>query len=56
MKRSLTVRLDHELLNKMEEARQSLPYPTTATAIIERGINLAINEIKRMASQKGGAA
>lgn len=53
MKRSLTVRLDHDLLNKMEESRQSPPYPTTATAIIERGINLAIDEIKRMTANGG---
>nr|WP_191856577.1 hypothetical protein [Agrobacterium tumefaciens] len=55
MKRTITFRIDDELLEMMEEAKSSLPYPATSTAILVRGINLAIDEIKRMASQKGGA-
>lgn len=46
--KTTSIRISHETLKRMDEARAKLPYPTTATAIIERGINLALDEIDRM--------
>lgn len=45
--RSITFRVRAGLLEALEEAIKSLPYKPTMTAAIERGMELAIDEITR---------
>jgi predicted DNA-binding transcriptional regulator AlpA len=45
--RSITFRVRTSLLERLEDAIKTLPYKPTMTAAIERGIELAIDEITR---------
>jgi predicted DNA-binding transcriptional regulator AlpA len=46
--RSVTFRVHASLLDALEGAINSLPYKPTMTAAIERGMELALEEIQRM--------
>ena len=52
--RTLTVRLSDEVSEKLDLASKLGPYPVSLTAIVERGIELALREIEAMnqASEK----
>lgn len=47
---TLTVRLDHNVRTELERAANSGPYPISLTAIVERGIVLAVAELDEMAA------
>jgi len=56
MSATVTFRITDERRAQLEKAAVSLPYKTTLTAIIERGIDLALKEIDEMnASRAGGS-
>ena len=45
---TLTIRLKPEIRARLEEVRASMPYQPTITAIVERGISLALDELEKM--------
>lgn len=45
---SLTIRLSAELKDRLDKACEAGPYRISKTSIVERGIELAIQEITRM--------
>lgn len=45
---TLTIRLKPEIRARLEEVRAAMPYQPTITAIVERGISLALDELERM--------
>lgn len=45
---NLTVRISVEMREKLDKAREGFPYKPTVTAIVERGIELALAEIEAM--------
>lgn len=47
---TLTVRLTDTVRDELERASKSGPYPTSLTAIVERGIILAVAELDEMAA------
>ena len=49
---NLTIRITAETKAKLDEATKTGPYRLSKTSIVERGIDLAIEEIGRM---NGGA-
>lgn len=51
-KDSLTIRLTPEMRRRLDEAKSILPYQITVTAIVERGIDLAIDELNALAAKK----
>ncbi|ASR06904.1 hypothetical protein CHY08_07105 [Rhizobium leguminosarum bv. viciae] len=51
-KDTLTIRLTPEMRRRLDEAKSILPYQITVTAIVERGINLAIDELNALAAKK----
>lgn len=53
--RVITLRLSEETHAKLERSRNWLPYKTTTTAIIERGIELALSELDAMRVALGRA-
>lgn len=50
MTKTLTNRLNEDLRERLDKARLAMPYAPTVTAVIERGIVLAIEEMGRMSS------
>ncbi|MBD9453270.1 hypothetical protein IB244_17140 [Rhizobium sp. RHZ02] len=46
---TLTIRLSSDLRERMELVRLGMPYKPTITTIVERGIELALVEIERLA-------
>lgn len=54
MKPTITFRIDMDVRTRLEKAANTLPYKTTLTAIIERGIQLALAEIEEMTKRDGG--
>lgn len=54
---TLTVRLSAEMREKLDSLAVSGPYRISITSIVERGIELAAQELEQMAArQKGGEA
>lgn len=43
---TLTIRLDPEIRDRMDAARDRMPYKPTITAIVERGVELALAEME----------
>lgn len=50
---TLTIRLTQETRDRLEAAQSKLPYDISITSIIERGIELAAQEIDRISSAAG---
>jgi len=48
--KTISLRITDEFRQKVEDAQNILPYAPTVTAIIERGIELAIAEIHQLAT------
>lgn len=51
---TLTIRLDPEIRERLDAAIASMPYRVTVTSVVERGLNLAINEIEMMMNAASG--
>lgn len=45
----ITIRLDPEIRERMEAARAAAPFRPSVTAVVERGIVLATEELERQA-------
>lgn len=46
---TLTIRLDAEIRERMDAARAAAPFRPSVTAVVERGILLATEELERQA-------
>lgn len=45
---TITIRVDPDLRKRMDAAREATPYQPSITAIVERGIVLACEEMERI--------
>lgn len=45
---TLTIRLSPDLRKRVDAAIEAMPYRPTVTAIVERGLELALIELERM--------
>lgn len=54
-KETLTIRISPDLKTRVADAIEAMPYRPTVTAIVERGLELALLELERMSQAKGGA-
>ena len=46
---SLTIRLTVDLRQRVDAAIEAMPYHPTITSVVERGLELALLELERMA-------
>lgn len=55
-RQTLTIRLDPAMRDRIDKAREANPFKPTITAIVERGITLAIDELENQSAawSKGG--